>query len=325
MLRAVRTNPAHPDFQLLISRLDKELQSINGDDHAFLSQFNQTTDIKHVVVVYVDDQPAGCGAFKHYSSAEAEVKRMYTDPTFRGQGVATMVLNELETWAAASGYSACILETSIKLTSAVALYKKNGYKQTPNYGQYVGVSFSVCMKKDLKDDDTIKAVIATLAAIAVLLFFMIPQVSAQVTTQVEVTGLVEHPLTYSIDHLQGLKTFTGHDLKIVGAKGDVRKTFHTYKGISLKSILDSAKIVMPQPKEKGKYYIIVKGSDSYTVLYSWNEIFNNPTGTHVYLIFEENGKPITDDGRFVMICSNDNITGPRHVKWVQRIEVARLP
>ncbi|CAL1518429.1 molybdopterin-dependent oxidoreductase [Chitinophaga sp. MM2321] len=147
----------------------------------------------------------------------------------------------------------------------------------------------------------------------------------RITTTVVVKGLVAHPLVLDINNINQLKVVTGHHLNIVGATGDIKKTFDSYKGISLKSILDSAVITIGHPKEKGKYYIIVKGSDGYTSLYSWNDIYNNPTGEHVFLLFEENGKPIMKDGRFVMICSNDKITGPRHVKWVESIEVAKLP
>lgn len=146
-----------------------------------------------------------------------------------------------------------------------------------------------------------------------------------ITNKVEVKGLVEHPFVITLSNIETLKPEIRKDLKIIGSTGETKKTFHTYKGVSLKRILDSAKITMPKPKEKGKFYIAVKASDGYTTLYSWNEIYNNPTGDHVFLIYEENGKAIKEDGQFVMICSNDKITGARHVKWVQTIEVGKLP
>ncbi|SIO47355.1 molybdopterin-dependent oxidoreductase [Chitinophaga niabensis] len=146
-----------------------------------------------------------------------------------------------------------------------------------------------------------------------------------VTNKVTVKGLVEHPLEITRSNIKAFKPETQKDLKIIGSTGDVKKTFNSYKGVSLKSILDSAKITMPNHKERGKYYIAVKASDGYTTLYSWNDIFNNPTGDHVFLVFEVNGKPIEEDGQFVMVCSNDKITGARHVKWVQEIEVGKLP
>jgi GNAT superfamily N-acetyltransferase len=75
---------------------------------------------------------------------------MFVLPEQRGKGIATSILNQIEFWADASGYTSCILETSIRLESAIALYKKMGYEIIPNYGQYIGVANSVCMKKTIK-------------------------------------------------------------------------------------------------------------------------------------------------------------------------------
>ena len=75
---------------------------------------------------------------------------MFVLPEKRGKGIAVSILNDLENWAKAADYESCILETSVMLESAIALYKKQGYKVIPNYGQYSGVESSVCMKKTIK-------------------------------------------------------------------------------------------------------------------------------------------------------------------------------
>jgi GNAT superfamily N-acetyltransferase len=78
-----------------------------------------------------------------------EIKRMYVTPASRKKGIATMILCELETWAAELSYENCILETGIKQPEAIELYKKNGYTVIPNYGQYAGVQTSVCFEKSI--------------------------------------------------------------------------------------------------------------------------------------------------------------------------------
>jgi len=75
---------------------------------------------------------------------------MYTLPEFRGKGIATKVLIELEKWTKELGYEKCILETGKKQPEAIALYKKNGYELIPNFGQYAGVDNSICFKKEMK-------------------------------------------------------------------------------------------------------------------------------------------------------------------------------
>jgi GNAT superfamily N-acetyltransferase len=92
----------------------------------------------------------GCGAIKEYAPNTMEIKRMYTLPESRGKGIASKVLTELEIWAAELSYEKCILETGKKQPEAIGLYKKNGYKLIPNYGQYAEIENSVCFEKDIK-------------------------------------------------------------------------------------------------------------------------------------------------------------------------------
>jgi len=75
---------------------------------------------------------------------------MFTLPECRGKGIATKLLNELEKWTIELGYEKCILETGKRQPEAIALYKKNGYKSIPNYGQYTGMDNSVCFEKEMK-------------------------------------------------------------------------------------------------------------------------------------------------------------------------------
>ena len=94
-------------------------------------------------------QPAGCGALKYYDADCAEIKRMFTQAMARGNGIATIILKELEDWAKELNYKACILETGTRQIDAIALYKKNEYQIIPNYGQYTNVENSLCFKKML--------------------------------------------------------------------------------------------------------------------------------------------------------------------------------
>ncbi len=133
----------------MVRLLDAELAIRDGADHSFYSQFNKIDKIHHAVVCYENDEPIGCGAIKAFSNEAMEVKRMYVSPAGRNMGTASRILGELEGWAAEMGYSKCVLETGKRQPEAIALYEKNGYHRTPNYGQYVGVENSVCFEKTL--------------------------------------------------------------------------------------------------------------------------------------------------------------------------------
>lgn len=148
-LYILRTDFTHPDFQKLVAALDKHLVDRYGDAQNFYAQYNGISMIRHAVVAYLGAEPVGCGAFKEYEPGVAEVKRMYVPPAHRGQGIAGLVLQVVEQWAAEEGYHTCILETGIKQPEAIRLYQKSGYASIPNFGQYAGVDNSVCFEKKL--------------------------------------------------------------------------------------------------------------------------------------------------------------------------------
>jgi len=145
-----RTNSDDKDFIELVKYLDAELAIIDGEDHSFYDQYNKIDNIKHVIVAYKDNKPAACGAIKELNPTTMEVKRMYTVAKGRGHGLATQILVQLEQWALELGYQKCVLETGKRQEDAVALYQKNGYQLTNNYGQYVGIENSVCFEKEMK-------------------------------------------------------------------------------------------------------------------------------------------------------------------------------
>lgn len=152
MITITRTTSANEDFVKLVKELDADLAIRDGDEHAFYDQFNKIAMIKHVVVAYENGMPVGCGAVKAYAVDTIEVKRMFVPVNKRGHGIASKILNELESWSNELNYQRCILETGKKQPEAIALYLKSGYKIIPNFGQYEHVENSVCFEKELITD-----------------------------------------------------------------------------------------------------------------------------------------------------------------------------
>lgn len=148
-MKLIRTTSDHPDFGQLVAELDAYLRVLDGDDHEFYAQYNKSSLLKNALIVYDNDFPVGIGAYKEYDSQTAEIKRMYTRPDYRGQGIAKAIITELELWATEEGYTTAILETGYMQKDAIGLYQKLGYEITKNFGQYIGVENSVCMEKSL--------------------------------------------------------------------------------------------------------------------------------------------------------------------------------
>jgi putative acetyltransferase len=148
MQKLIRTTSENQDFQKLTAVFDEYLIDIDGDEKDFFAQYNQVY-LENVVLFYLNDIAIGCGAFKKHKNNTVELKRMFVLNEYRGKNVAKQILNELELWAAELDNFIIILETSLKLEAAIALYSKSGYTPIENYGQYIGVASSFCMKKTL--------------------------------------------------------------------------------------------------------------------------------------------------------------------------------
>jgi putative acetyltransferase len=145
----LKTNSDQKDFLTLVKELDADLAIRDGDDHPFYAEFNKVDSIKNILVAYVNSLPVGCGTIKEYDANTMEVKRMYVPLAFRGKGIASLILKELEYWAKELNYKKCILETGYLQHEAIALYKKNNYQIINNYGQYTGIENSICFEKKL--------------------------------------------------------------------------------------------------------------------------------------------------------------------------------
>lgn len=150
MLSLERTTSENSDFKNLVVLLDAHLKILDGDDHEFYAQLNTFESTVDAIICYQNGQAVGCGAFKIYNQTTIEIKRMYVLPEYRGKGIASIIVNELEVWATQLQFSKAILETGYKQLDAIALYEKLGYHRMHNYGQYEGVSTSICMDKILQ-------------------------------------------------------------------------------------------------------------------------------------------------------------------------------
>jgi GNAT superfamily N-acetyltransferase len=149
MIRYERTTSSNPDFNSLVKKLNAELWERYGETQALYDGHNHVDDNRTVIIAYENSTAIGCGCFKQYDDAAAEIKRMFVTREKRGQGVATGLLRELCQWAGENGFHKVILETGSKQPEAIHLYQKQGFSITPNYPPYVGMELSICMEKGL--------------------------------------------------------------------------------------------------------------------------------------------------------------------------------
>lgn len=149
--------------------------------------------------------------------------------------------------------------------------------------------------------------------------------SQYVTHSITVTGTVEHTLKLGVDDLRKFPPQQVGDLPVVCQTGASVGKLENLRGVLLKDILEKAVVVSKSHNDVKKMAVIAGASDGYKVVFSWSEIFNSPLGEGVIVFYERDGLPLADDeGRIAMVSAKDIRTGPRHVKWLQSIEVRKI-
>jgi GNAT superfamily N-acetyltransferase len=86
----------------------------------------------------LDGATAGCIALRvlalpDSTELDAEIKRMYVRPEFRGQGIAQQLLLHAERFAADVGYRSIYLDTALDMLAAARLYRASGYQPCSRY------------------------------------------------------------------------------------------------------------------------------------------------------------------------------------------------
>jgi hypothetical protein len=151
------------------------------------------------------------------------------------------------------------------------------------------------------------------------------QKTIEPTRQFTVSGLVEKPLAISYPDLEKEKSIEIGDFKITNHLGEFKKEYRNVKGVPLLALLKDLVITSPSPKVLSEFYFVIKASDGYSVVVSWNELFNTEIGNSFFLVVEADGKSQRDaPEKILLISTKDFKTGRRHIKGLRSIEVKRI-
>ena len=108
-----------------------------------LNQQNYDDEIAHLedkyaapgrfYILYVDGAVAGCVGMKVLDDEHAELKRLYVRPAFRGNGLGEKLTRRIIADARQEGFSSLRLDTLPPLKTALALYRRLGFREIPPY------------------------------------------------------------------------------------------------------------------------------------------------------------------------------------------------
>ena len=85
------------------------------------------------VVVLEDGRAVAGGGVRRLGDDVAEIKRMYVRPDARGRGHGRRLLDAIEAEAAGLGYRRLRLDTAEPQAVALAMYRRAGYREIPDY------------------------------------------------------------------------------------------------------------------------------------------------------------------------------------------------
>jgi GNAT superfamily N-acetyltransferase len=86
-----------------------------------------------LLLARVAGMPAGCGALRPLADGDAEMKRLYVRPDYRGMGLGRLLAECIVDDAKAIGYRTLKLDTLPAMGEAQALYGSLGFVECPRY------------------------------------------------------------------------------------------------------------------------------------------------------------------------------------------------
>jgi len=144
------------------------------------------------------------------------------------------------------------------------------------------------------------------------------------TTSVTVSGEVASLKTIRVNDLASYQQHALGDVEITNHLGEKKSVAKALRGVLLLDALETVKITAENPRVLSEYYLVCRATDGYTVVFSWNELFNSPIGKSVYLITSRNGQEYEHISEGMMlVVPNDLRTGRRYIKNLRSIEVKR--
>ena len=156
----------------------------------------------------------------------------------------------------------------------------------------------------------------------------VAQVTPRQATALIVGGNLESQLSLSVADLRRLPMQQIEDVRQVrvgGAPAPDSGATRRYGGVLLRDVIAAAKPVEKERHDLRRSIVVATATDGYVAVFSWAELFLSPIGEGAMVVFERDGAPLAaNEGPFAIVSLKDTQPGPRHVKWLERLELRRV-
>jgi ribosomal protein S18 acetylase RimI-like enzyme len=133
-VRMVRFSKFNADAIRLLQEYYEAASVVQRDAPGAIQKIIDAPD-SGVWLAYKGENAVGCVVLRKLGSIPfaGECKRLYVQPTARGQGIANNLMDTLETFARDKGLQWVYLDSHDGLKAAIALYRKRGYVKCERY------------------------------------------------------------------------------------------------------------------------------------------------------------------------------------------------
>ena len=141
-------SPDQPDVLAFLKQADERSASLYPGEsrHGLTVTALLAAEVRFFVARQAG-RALGCGGYVLLTAGSAEMKRLFVDPAARGRGVGRRLVQAIESAAGGEGVETLLLETGIKSTEALRLYKRLGFVECRPFAGYRPDPLSVFMVK----------------------------------------------------------------------------------------------------------------------------------------------------------------------------------
>ena len=142
-------SPRHPDIKNLLLSSHQLMKDLYPEEaNSYLSISELCSSNIHFLGARQDKTYYGCGAL-HVKTDYGELKSFFVEPSVRGNGIATLIMQEILLIAKKLNLKILKLETGVGLDSALNLYKRFEFEYCEPFGNYIENGYSIFMKKEI--------------------------------------------------------------------------------------------------------------------------------------------------------------------------------
>jgi DMSO/TMAO reductase YedYZ molybdopterin-dependent catalytic subunit len=160
------------------------------------------------------------------------------------------------------------------------------------------------------------------ALLAVALF--LPLLTAAQDDAVQIGGDVKRSMSFDAGALRAFDAAAQRSFRQSQQAGGTERST-TQRGVALRALIEQAGLAERDRLDWRKTVVIAIARDGYRAVFSWPELVNTDGGAQVMVVYERDGAALdAGEGPLAIVAPGDQRSGPRHVKWLQRIEVRML-